>query len=159
MFPQEPHSSVGDCAYNQTQTTENRSSQARVLGYYYVPSLSIEHGSLSRALPLRGQFVDTLVLQVFALITRQHVRQLMSKRNTSMPCISGRSRPTGLYRTYERYQHGYPHQALQDYSNTESGKWKPIRPCSKQATALSFQSPKGKWDFPCPLLNRHGNFL
>lgn len=85
MFPQEPHSSVGDCAYNQTQTTENQSSQARVLGYYYVPSLSIEHGSLSRALPLQGQFVDTLVLQVFALITRQHVRQWKKdKQNTSM---------------------------------------------------------------------------
>ncbi len=39
---------------------------ARVLGYYYAPSLSIGHGSLSRVLPLRGQFVDTLVLQVIA---------------------------------------------------------------------------------------------
>ena len=50
--------------YNLTKTTKNRSSQARVRGDYYVPSLTIGHGSLFRALPLRGQFVDTLVLQV-----------------------------------------------------------------------------------------------
>jgi len=54
--------------YNLTMTTKNRSSQARVRGDYYVPSLTIGHGSLFRALPLRGQFVDTLVLQVIACL-------------------------------------------------------------------------------------------
>src|SRR5439155_15183164 len=44
------------------------SSQARVRGYYYVPSLAIGLGSLFRVLPLRGQFVDTLVLQVIACL-------------------------------------------------------------------------------------------
>jgi len=71
MFPQEPYSQVGGCTHNLTQTTQVQTRYplpvARVLGYYYAPSLSISHGSLSRILPLRGQFVDTLVLQVIAL--------------------------------------------------------------------------------------------
>ncbi len=65
--------------YNLTQTTENQSSQGLVPGD-----------------------VDTLVLQVFALFLRQHRRQLVSKRNTSVPCACERCRPTGLYRTYEQ---------------------------------------------------------
>jgi hypothetical protein len=75
MFPQEPRELAGGCMHTLTQTTENRSSQARVRGDYYVPSLAIGQGSLSRVLPLRGQFVDTLVLQVIAWIMRQHMRQ------------------------------------------------------------------------------------
>jgi hypothetical protein len=100
MFPQEPHSYVGGCTNTLTQTTQVQTCcalpVARVLGYYYVSSLAIEHGSLSLALPLWGQFVDTLVLQVYAWITHQHVRRLSSKRNTSMPCMSGRMQANGL---------------------------------------------------------------
>ena len=51
MFPQEPYSQVGGCTHNLTQTTQ---VQAR----YPLP--------VARVLPLRGQFVDTLVLQVIA---------------------------------------------------------------------------------------------
>ena len=75
--------------YNLTQTTENQSSQGRVC-----PTTTSQ-----------GQVpgdVDTLVLQVFALFLRQHRRQLVSKRNTSVPCACERCRPTGLYRTYEQ---------------------------------------------------------
>ena len=72
MFPQEPHSQVGGCTHNLTQTTQVQTHYvlpvARVLGYYYVPSLAIGYGSLSRLLPVRGQFVDTLVLQVIACL-------------------------------------------------------------------------------------------
>jgi hypothetical protein len=80
MFPQEPHSYVGGCTNNLTQTTQVQTCcalpVARVLGYYYVLSLAIGHGSLSLVLPVWGQFVDTLVLQVSTLILRQHRRHL-----------------------------------------------------------------------------------
>ncbi len=70
MFPQEPYSQVGGCTHTLTQTTQVQARYplpvARVRGYYYVPSSALSHGSLSRVLPLRGQFVDTLVLQVIA---------------------------------------------------------------------------------------------
>ena len=79
---------VSGCMDNHTQTTENRSSQGRVC-----PTTT----SLNES----GD-VDTLVQQVYALFLRQHRRQLVSKRNTSVPCTCERCRPTGLYRTCEQ---------------------------------------------------------
>jgi hypothetical protein len=62
--------------YNHTQTIESIRSQARVLGYYYRPSLSIGRGSLSHVQTrYREQLVDTLVPQVYAFIMRQHMRR------------------------------------------------------------------------------------
>ena len=82
IFPQEPHEQVGGCTTNLTQTTQVQTRRtlpvARVLGYYYVPSLAMGQSSLFSLLPLRGQFVDTLVLQVIAWIIRQHMRQSMN---------------------------------------------------------------------------------
>jgi hypothetical protein len=79
IFPQEPHEQVSGCTISLTQTTQVQTRRtlpvARVLGYYYVPSLAMGQSSLFSLLPLRGQFVDTLVLQVIAWIMRQHMRQ------------------------------------------------------------------------------------
>ncbi len=62
--------------YNHTQTTESIGSQARVLGYYYRPSLSTGRGSLSHVQTRhREQLVDTLVQQVYAFLMRQHMRR------------------------------------------------------------------------------------
>src|SRR5205807_9946679 len=62
--------------YSQTQTTENRSSQGRVC-----PTTTLAQRA----------YVDTLVLQVSALILHQHRRQLMSLQNTSVPCYCERA--------------------------------------------------------------------
>ena len=79
IFPQEPHEKWVAAHTNLTQTTQVQTRctlpVARVLGYYYVPSLAMGQSSLFPLLPLRGQFVDTLVLQVIAWIMRQHMRQ------------------------------------------------------------------------------------
>ncbi len=70
MFPQEPHSQVGGCTHNLTQTTQVQTRYplpvARVLGYYYRMFLAISYGSLSRVLPIWEHLVDTLVLQAIA---------------------------------------------------------------------------------------------
>jgi hypothetical protein len=74
VFPQEPHFSDRGCTHNLTQTTENHSSQARVLGYYWV-FLLIGHDSLSRVLPKWEHLVDTFALQVLAYNAHEHLRQ------------------------------------------------------------------------------------
>ncbi len=66
---------VGGCMYNLTQTTGNQRSQGRACP----PTTSLD----------KPGDVDTLVLQVSALILHQHRRRMSSKRNTSVPCIFG----------------------------------------------------------------------
>ncbi len=155
MFPQEPHSCVGGCTNNLTQTTENRSSQARVRGYYYVPSLAIEHGSLSLALPLREQFVDTSVLQVYASFMHQHMRRLLSKRNTSMPCVSGRMQANGLV-PYLLSATNTVIRISSTYLFCHRGQKAemPLCPSPIIGRALSSQSLKRRWDFPYPFVKR-----
>mgnify|MGYP007135454228 CR=1 FL=1 len=62
--------------HNQTQTTDVRRHQGRVCP----PTTSTQRAS-----------VDTLVLQVFALILHQHRRHLLSRQNTSVPCSCERA--------------------------------------------------------------------
>ena len=98
-------------------------------------------------------YVDTLVLQVYALTLRQHRRQLLSKRNTPMPCMSGRMQANGLvpyllsatntvlriklYRTIltQRQKSGNP-------STLVPNKQRHSHP----------NPPLGRWDFPCPFV-------
>jgi len=94
--------------YNLTQTTENDRSQGRIC-----PPTTSTRKSLRRYVGATSHRLDRAP-------THAAKRAL---RNTSVPCISGRSRPTGLYRTYEHDQHGYPFRTLPSYSTTEREKW------------------------------------
>jgi hypothetical protein len=114
VFPKEPHEISGGCMYNLTQTTGNQSSQGRIC-----PPTTSVLANLCR-------YVGATSLRLDHAPTREAKRAL---QNTSVPCLSGRSRPTGLYRTYERNQHGYLFVALLYYSITKQGKRKPNHPC------------------------------
>ncbi len=98
--------------YNLTQTTGNQSSQGRVC-----PTTTSVLANLRR-------YVGATSLRLDHAPTREAKRAL---QNTSVPCLSGRSRPTGLYRTYERNQHGYLFVALLYYSITKSSTLAQIR--------------------------------
>ncbi len=120
--------------YNLTQTTENRSSQGRI-----GPPTTSTRKSLCR-------YVGATSLRLDHAPTREatieHCRILL------VPCISGRSRPTGLYRTYERDQHGYLFRALLYYSTTGARKRKSER-------GRFHPAPWNGAGLPAPLVKKH----
>ena len=102
MLPKEPYR-VGGCTTRLTQTTENRRRTLKSGAFKSSPSQS----SQGRVGPTTTSVLANLRRYVGATsllpcVLRQHRRQLVSKRNTSMPCACERCRPTGLYRTYEQ---------------------------------------------------------
>ena len=81
MFPKKPSEGCG-CAIDRTRE-QQVSEDTRG-----VPALRLRH------LAVPGDVVVGLALQLFACILRQHE--------------AGNGEPTGLYRTYEDAQRGYP---------------------------------------------------
>jgi hypothetical protein len=144
VFPQELHWHVDGCMHTLTRTTENQSSQARVRGYYYVPSNALRCGSLSRILPLRGRFVDTLVSQVLAWYRAPTHEATSRAHHITLHCrvsLEGAGQractvPTSTTNTVLCF-------ALLTSSPTGAEKWKPIHPCPKERMALSSRPMNG----------------
>lgn len=113
------------CMYNLTKTTENRSSQVRVRGYYYVPSLAIGQSSLVSRLLLRGRFVDTFVSRVNACTMHEHTR-----RNSRLcePFLSvfeggvGQEALTVPTSTTQRFRHSVARAVI--HPNGDSSIWR-----------------------------------
>ncbi len=135
MFPQEPYSQVGGCTHNLTQTTQVQARYplpvARVRGYYYVPSSALSHGSLSRVLPLQGQFVDTLVLQVIAYgRAPTHEAKILDVAHPLAAFVEGAGQractvPTSASTLYRQYSTNV--QQVQDFLPAGSGAFIPSR--------------------------------
>ena len=135
MFPQEPYSQVGGCTHNLTQTTQVQARYplpvARVRGYYYVPSSALSHGSLSRVLPLRGQFVDTLALQVIACLRAPtHEAKVLDVAHPLSAFVEGAGQractvPTSATTLYRQYSTNV--QQVQDFRPSGSGAFIPSR--------------------------------
>ena len=107
IFPQEPHSQVGGCTHNLTQTTQVQTSKSgspcgpcpglllRAISFdwtwFFIPCPTLA-GTVRR-------YVGATSHRLWSCAnTRGEVSRLF-KPSVS---VCGRSRPTGLYRTYER---------------------------------------------------------
>jgi len=137
VLPWKPRSNAGGCTNKLTQTTENQSSQGRVRPYYYFDSKSLCRYVGATSLRLDPAPTQEATFERAKHSNAVHVWKDAGQRACTVPA--------------ERYQHGYSHEALQDYSNTEPGKWKPIHPCSRQGTALSSQSASWEMGLPVPV--------
>jgi hypothetical protein len=99
--------------YNLTQTTENQISQGRVDPT--TPSLD------------KPGDVDTLVLQVCALLPAPTQEANVEQAKHFSAAYLWRSRPTGLYRTYEHNQRSYSrklHSDILSHGEESSVLWR-----------------------------------